>query len=297
MLPFSMAASSARPIMASPALLNCAGVPARVPLRFRSVSIIIGSFESRFNQCDESEMNTVRRGRRCNRSLIAERPENQAFVESGQQALTVALEGAVTMRRGRAMPLPGGGVIPANAADGRPHRSRGRVPRGLFCRGRRCWRNAHRTAGIARFGPGSRDGGGYQGISVGADCGGDGGSCFADPACALRPLVLTVGRRRGGPSGNSQTAAGSEPGPIARREQTRESGNARRRREFRGPEFHQQRLLTTPCEFPHLVPKSASHGRSNLHWRQSALAPGSFKPQSRRRPPSPTPASPPTASL
>ncbi len=54
--------------------------------------------------------------------------------------------------------------------------------------------------------------------------------------------------------------------------------------------------LTTRCELPHPVPKSTGFGRSNL------LAPiriglGSIKPQSRRRPPSPTPASPPTPSL
>jgi len=63
---------------------------------------MFGSFESRFKQCDESEMNAVRRKRRCNRSLSTDRPEKRAFADSGQQALTVALKSALTMRRGRA---------------------------------------------------------------------------------------------------------------------------------------------------------------------------------------------------
>jgi hypothetical protein len=47
---------------------------------------------------------------------------------------------------------------------------------------------------------------------------------------------------------------------------------------------------------PHRVPKSADAGTDHLQRRQSVLALGSFRPQSRRRPPSPTPASSPTAS-
>ena len=71
-----------------------------VQLRFRSVLIISGNFESRFQQCDESEVNADRQKCRCNKSLITDRPEKRALPESGQQALTVALESAVTMRRG-----------------------------------------------------------------------------------------------------------------------------------------------------------------------------------------------------
>src|SRR6516162_2454195 len=105
-LPLSMAASSARPIMASQPPSNTPVCRrAFLQLRFRSVSIISGNFESRFKQCDESEMNGVGQERLCNGSLIKNRPEKPALVESGQQALTVAFKGAVTMRQGDPTPL------------------------------------------------------------------------------------------------------------------------------------------------------------------------------------------------
>jgi hypothetical protein len=152
-------------------------------------------------------------------------------------------------------------------------------------------------AGIARFGP-------RQAV---ATVSGISGEFPAGMAALLRrsglgldPLALTAGRPSG-PSGGRrsiETGSGRNRGSrYARWDSIRGGGIARRRRELRGPEFHQRCALTTRCKFPHHVPKSACYGRSNLRWRQSALAPGSFKPQSRRRPPSPTPASPPTASL
>jgi hypothetical protein len=236
-------------------------------------------------------MNAVRRRHRCYRSLIAERPENRGFVESGQQALTVALEGAVTMRRGRAMPLPGRpGVMHGNAADDRPA-AEVAYPRsccvGLALRERRAPDRRHCPVRSQAVTAAS----GMRWIS-GEAARRDGGSCFTDPACAADPPIAS----RAGRCEIHPDPGGRCSGENWERS-TGENGTARRRRELRGLEFHQRCALTTRCEFPHLVPKSACYGRSNLRWRQSALAPGSFKPQSRRRPPSPTPASPPTASL
>jgi hypothetical protein len=54
-------------------------------------------------------MNAVGQKRRCNRSLITVTLERRALPESGQQALTAALESAVTMPRG-------GPTLPASAS-------------------------------------------------------------------------------------------------------------------------------------------------------------------------------------
>jgi hypothetical protein len=145
-----------------------------VQLRFRSVSIISGKFESRFKQCDESEVNADRQKRRCNKSLITDSPDKRALPESGQQALTVALESAVTMRRGGPALPPGAARWPMHrrhAQERAPappvHRPPGRAT--FIGRGSSCGRPPHPSAGECRFGlrpQESRDGG----------CSGGGGS-------------------------------------------------------------------------------------------------------------------------
>jgi hypothetical protein len=65
-------------------------------------------------------------------------------------------------------------------------------------------------------------------------------------------------------------------------------GVARRRRALRGMKFRQRAPLTTRCECRTLFPSRPSFGRSNLHWRQFALASGgsslSLADALRRRP-------------
>jgi hypothetical protein len=78
--------------------------------------MISGNFESRFKQYDEAEVNADEQKRRCNKSLITDRPEKRALAQSGQQALTVALESAVTMRRGDPALLSGAALADAPAA-------------------------------------------------------------------------------------------------------------------------------------------------------------------------------------
>ena len=173
-----------------------------VQLRFRSVSIISGNFESRFKQCDESEVNADRQKRRCNKSLITVRLEKRRFPESGQQALTVALESAVTMRRGGPALLP----APVGAQADCVHRRRSRrcrVFRENFCWGR--------------------------GRGETADC--------ATPIRLALPIRRLSKTAPSEPSSGQRTVA-----VRSRREriETRGWGIARRRRALRGMKFHQR---------------------------------------------------------
>ena len=65
-------------------------------------------------------MNAVRQKRRCNRSLITDRPEKPALAECGQLPLTVARKSAVTMRRGGPTVLPGAEWTHRQACDAPP---------------------------------------------------------------------------------------------------------------------------------------------------------------------------------
>jgi hypothetical protein len=102
-------------------------------------------------------MNIVGQKRRCNRSLITVTPERQALPESGQQALTAALESVVTMPRGGPT-LPASASTPAayeRAPAWQDHRAA--TARSLH-QGSAVWRPAcgqprHPITGNTRFGP------------------------------------------------------------------------------------------------------------------------------------------------
>jgi hypothetical protein len=61
-----------------------------------------GSFESRFNRCDESEVNAAPLHRACPSRVNLDSPEKCAvFCNSDEPAVTVSRKGAVTINCGR----------------------------------------------------------------------------------------------------------------------------------------------------------------------------------------------------
>jgi hypothetical protein len=242
-------------------------------------------------------MNTVGRKRRCNRSLITDRPEKPTLAESAQPALTVALKSAVTMRRGGPTLVPGAGRHtggPCRDAPPRPDdrtAARSRHPlvedrvggdRPATSHGIRLPAMAIRRPGQSRRYPARNSAGRWRTARSGEAA--PTRQCSRSVPGKTAPRNLHTAQRA--------VAVRSRCGRIETNERDCEASASTPR-----DGIPSAAPLTTRCELPHPVPKSTASRPV-----QSALAPiriglGRIKPQSRRRPPSPTPASPPTASL
>jgi hypothetical protein len=173
-------------------------------------------------------MNKVGQKRRCNRSLITVTPERRALPESGQQALTAALESAVTMPRGDpTLPAP--------------------IVSGISCVGGSvCVQPRHPIAGNTRFGP--RRSRRYR-VFRENFCGGmEAAAGVADDVTPIRPAlpVRRGARWRHQNLDTTQHRVAAWP----RRERSEMRGGlggsgwegrvARRRRALRGMELHQR---------------------------------------------------------